>query len=104
MHAISTFCRTSSCNLKSADLCIAITCKRFPDISICQVLLEGIPQNAQPDDVERFLSGCEFDASSIQMFVRLAWHSMSKQDSDTCNFFLCSYTESSKLPLQASKP
>ncbi|XP_044463720.1 uncharacterized protein LOC123194540 [Mangifera indica] len=36
------------------------------------VLLEGIPQNAQPDDVERFLSGCEFDASSIQMFVRPA--------------------------------
>ncbi|XP_057971968.1 uncharacterized protein LOC131160363 [Malania oleifera] len=34
------------------------------------LLLLGIPRNALQDDVERFLSGCEFDASSIQMFVR----------------------------------
>ncbi|KAJ4971076.1 hypothetical protein NE237_004175 [Protea cynaroides] len=36
-------------------------------------LLQGIPRNALPDDVERFLSGCDFDASSIQMFVRQAF-------------------------------
>ncbi|KAJ0087938.1 hypothetical protein Patl1_31978 [Pistacia atlantica] len=34
------------------------------------VLLQGIPQNAFPDDIDNFLSGCEYDASSIQMFVR----------------------------------
>ncbi|XP_042510610.1 uncharacterized protein LOC122086013 [Macadamia integrifolia] len=36
-------------------------------------LLQGIPRNALPEDVERFLSGCDFDASSIQMFLRPAF-------------------------------
>ncbi|KAJ8747075.1 hypothetical protein K2173_014482 [Erythroxylum novogranatense] len=31
------------------------------------VLLRGVPRNASIDDVERFLSGCEYDPSSIQM-------------------------------------
>ncbi|KAF2311968.1 hypothetical protein GH714_027634 [Hevea brasiliensis] len=34
------------------------------------LLLEGIPRNAQLEDVERFLSGCEYDPSSIQLTVR----------------------------------
>ncbi|OAY41072.1 uncharacterized protein LOC110623640 [Manihot esculenta] len=34
------------------------------------LLLEGIPRNAQPEDVERFLSGCEYDPSSIQLSLR----------------------------------
>ncbi|KAG9453743.1 hypothetical protein H6P81_006647 [Aristolochia fimbriata] len=34
------------------------------------VLLSGIPRNALAEDVERFLCGCDYDASSLQMFVR----------------------------------
>ncbi|XP_058109921.1 uncharacterized protein LOC131253112 [Magnolia sinica] len=34
------------------------------------VLLQGVPRNALPEDIERFLSGCNFDASSIQIIVR----------------------------------
>ncbi|KAJ4704791.1 putative Ribosomal protein S24e family protein [Melia azedarach] len=34
------------------------------------ILLQGIPKNALAEDVERLLSGCEFEASSIQMFLR----------------------------------
>ncbi|XP_023544682.1 uncharacterized protein LOC111804194 [Cucurbita pepo subsp. pepo] len=34
------------------------------------VLLQGIPRNAALDDVERFLSGCDYDATSINMFFR----------------------------------
>lgn len=34
------------------------------------VLLQGIPREAIPADVERFLSGCEYDASSIQLSFR----------------------------------
>ncbi|CAN6442405.1 unnamed protein product [Victoria cruziana] len=34
------------------------------------VLLQGIPRNALFDDVERFLSGCNFNSSNIQMFLR----------------------------------
>ncbi|KAL3536338.1 hypothetical protein ACH5RR_004799 [Cinchona calisaya] len=37
------------------------------------ILLQGIPRNALIDDVERFLSGCHYDASSIQMFSRQAF-------------------------------
>ncbi|KAK6943728.1 hypothetical protein RJ641_024830 [Dillenia turbinata] len=36
------------------------------------VLLQGIPRNALLDDVERFLCGCEYDASSIQLLTRQA--------------------------------
>ncbi|XAR50973.1 hypothetical protein NMG60_11005452 [Bertholletia excelsa] len=34
------------------------------------VLLMGIPNNAVVEDVERFLSGCQCDMSSFQMFYR----------------------------------
>ncbi|KAM1037788.1 hypothetical protein ACFX15_031928 [Malus domestica] len=34
------------------------------------VLLQGIPQTAAPEDVERFLSGCEYDSSSLQIIFR----------------------------------
>lgn len=34
------------------------------------ILLQGIPRNAVAEDVERFLAGCRYDASSIQMFGR----------------------------------
>ncbi|KAF3782204.1 hypothetical protein EJ110_NYTH34905 [Nymphaea thermarum] len=34
------------------------------------VLIQGVPRIASFDDVERFLSGCNFGSSSIQMFVR----------------------------------
>ncbi|KAI3447640.1 hypothetical protein Pfo_004305 [Paulownia fortunei] len=34
------------------------------------ILLQGIPRNALIDDVERVLSGCQYDSSPIQMFVR----------------------------------
>ncbi|XP_009780572.1 uncharacterized protein [Nicotiana sylvestris] len=34
------------------------------------ILLQGIPRNALADDVERFLSGCQYDGSSIQIFAR----------------------------------
>ncbi|KAH7513241.1 hypothetical protein FEM48_Zijuj12G0176300 [Ziziphus jujuba var. spinosa] len=37
------------------------------------VLLQGIPRNAVPEDVERFLSGCQYDSSSIQIFLRAAY-------------------------------
>lgn len=36
------------------------------------LLLQGIPFSANPNDVERFMSGCQYDASSIQMMVRPA--------------------------------
>ncbi|KAJ8538341.1 hypothetical protein K7X08_014881 [Anisodus acutangulus] len=35
-----------------------------------QILLQGVPRNALADDVERFLAGCQYNASSIQMFAR----------------------------------
>ncbi|CAA2972382.1 PREDICTED: uncharacterized protein LOC105956648 [Olea europaea subsp. europaea] len=34
------------------------------------ILLQGIPRNALPDDIERFLTGCQYDASSMQIFLR----------------------------------
>ncbi|PQM38008.1 uncharacterized protein Pyn_07031 [Prunus yedoensis var. nudiflora] len=34
------------------------------------VLLQGIPPNAVPEDVDRFLSGCEYDSSSLQLSFR----------------------------------
>lgn len=34
------------------------------------IILHGIPRNALAEDVERFLAGCQYDASSIQMFGR----------------------------------
>ncbi|POO02460.1 Ribosomal protein [Trema orientale] len=34
------------------------------------VLLQGVPRNAIFLDIERFLSGCEYDASSVQFFLR----------------------------------
>ncbi|KAI3791703.1 hypothetical protein L2E82_05564 [Cichorium intybus] len=34
------------------------------------VLLQGIPPNANLEDIERFLAGCEYDASSIRLFSR----------------------------------
>ncbi|XP_022143979.1 uncharacterized protein LOC111013764 [Momordica charantia] len=34
------------------------------------VLLQGLPRNAMQEDVERFLSGCNYDATSINMFFR----------------------------------
>ncbi|KAJ6864844.1 hypothetical protein NC651_035421 [Populus alba x Populus x berolinensis] len=34
------------------------------------VLLEGIPQNAVAEDVERFLSGCDFVPNSVRIFVK----------------------------------
>ncbi|XP_038881279.1 uncharacterized protein LOC120072835, partial [Benincasa hispida] len=34
------------------------------------VLLQGIPRNALVEDVERFLSGCDYDAGSITIFFR----------------------------------
>ncbi|KAF3331673.1 hypothetical protein FCM35_KLT03079 [Carex littledalei] len=35
-----------------------------------QVLMEGIPYNATLDDIERFLSGCNYDSSSFQFATR----------------------------------
>ncbi|CDP06677.1 unnamed protein product [Coffea canephora] len=37
------------------------------------ILLQGIPRNALMEDVQRFLSGCQYDASSMQMFFRQAF-------------------------------
>ncbi|KAK4583471.1 hypothetical protein RGQ29_026272 [Quercus rubra] len=37
------------------------------------VLLQGLPRNALPEDVERFLTGCVYEASSIEMFMRGAF-------------------------------
>ncbi|WCJ34613.1 hypothetical protein M5689_015912 [Euphorbia peplus] len=34
------------------------------------VLLQGIPQTAQVEDVERFLSGCSYDSSATMLFQR----------------------------------
>lgn len=34
------------------------------------VVLQGIPRNALLDDIERFLSGCVYDASTMQIFTR----------------------------------
>lgn len=36
-----------------------------------QILLHGIPRNALIEDVERFLSGCQYDSSSISFSTRL---------------------------------
>nr|POE59845.1 hypothetical protein CFP56_50031 [Quercus suber] len=38
-----------------------------------QQLLQGFPRNALPEDVERFLTGCVYEASSIEMFMRGAF-------------------------------
>ncbi|KAL6336326.1 hypothetical protein AAG906_014496 [Vitis piasezkii] len=37
------------------------------------VLLQGLPRNALPEDVERFLAGCEFNSSNIQLTTRQAF-------------------------------
>ncbi|KAK7859539.1 hypothetical protein CFP56_005929 [Quercus suber] len=37
------------------------------------MLLQGFPRNALPEDVERFLTGCVYEASSIEMFMRGAF-------------------------------
>ncbi|KAI5682048.1 hypothetical protein M9H77_03276 [Catharanthus roseus] len=37
------------------------------------ILLQGIPRRALLDDIERFLSGCEYDSSSITFFMRPAF-------------------------------
>lgn len=34
------------------------------------VLLQGIPRNAMIEDVEHFLSGCDYDGTSINIFIR----------------------------------
>ncbi|KAI4349234.1 hypothetical protein L6164_009851 [Bauhinia variegata] len=34
------------------------------------ILLQGIPRNAIAEDVERFLSGCEYDPTSLNFFTR----------------------------------
>ncbi|PWA83846.1 hypothetical protein CTI12_AA161790 [Artemisia annua] len=34
------------------------------------VLLQGIPPNANLEDIERFLAGCEYDPSNIRQFSR----------------------------------
>ncbi|XP_031395355.1 uncharacterized protein LOC116206696 [Punica granatum] len=34
------------------------------------LLLQGLPRQAIPEDIERFLSGCQYDPSSIQLFYR----------------------------------
>ncbi|TKY46388.1 hypothetical protein E2542_SST28427 [Spatholobus suberectus] len=34
------------------------------------ILIQGIPRTASYEDVARILSGCEFDSSSINMFLR----------------------------------
>lgn len=36
-----------------------------------QVLIEGIPRTALQEDVERFLSGTPYEASSIKIFMKL---------------------------------
>lgn len=41
-----------------------------------QVVLQGIPRRATPEDIEQFLSGCSFDASRIQTFVRFLFYFM----------------------------
>ncbi|KAI5569351.1 hypothetical protein BDE02_12G071100 [Populus trichocarpa] len=38
------------------------------DLPLVQVLLEGLPPNALNEDIERFLSGCEFVPSSIRKY------------------------------------
>nr|XP_043609103.1 uncharacterized protein LOC122581017 isoform X2 [Erigeron canadensis] len=35
------------------------------------VLLQGVPTNAYIEDIERFLSGCEYDPASIRVLSRL---------------------------------
>ncbi|RVW39717.1 hypothetical protein CK203_114033 [Vitis vinifera] len=40
---------------------------------IVMVLLQGLPRNALPEDVERFLAGCEFNSSNIQLTTRQAF-------------------------------
>ncbi|OVA09964.1 hypothetical protein BVC80_1751g130 [Macleaya cordata] len=37
------------------------------------VLMQGIPRNALPEDVERFLSGCDFNTSNMQLLMRQAF-------------------------------
>ena len=39
-------------------------------IHFLQVLLQGIPPNANLEDIERFLAGCEYDPSDIRQFSR----------------------------------
>ena len=39
-------------------------------IHFLQVLLQGIPPNANLEDIERFLAGCEYDPSNIRQFSR----------------------------------
>lgn len=39
-----------------------------------QVILQGVPRAATAEDIERFLSGCSFDASSIQIFMRFLFY------------------------------
>ncbi|KAB1223965.1 hypothetical protein CJ030_MR2G026922 [Morella rubra] len=46
------------------------------------VLLQGLPRNALPEDVERFLTGCEFEASSIDIVLRFMASTFGKSITD----------------------
>ncbi|PWA58404.1 hypothetical protein CTI12_AA400400 [Artemisia annua] len=38
--------------------------------SCWKLVLQGIPPNANLEDIERFLAGCEYDPSNIRQFSR----------------------------------
>ncbi|KAH6797737.1 hypothetical protein C2S52_022291 [Perilla frutescens var. hirtella] len=54
-------------NLRRADKSDWDVCHPYDGKSI---ILAGIPRNAAFDDIDRFLSGCYFDSSAIQISVR----------------------------------
>ncbi|KAJ1397030.1 RNA-binding domain superfamily [Sesbania bispinosa] len=51
--------------LYGTKACVVGQCIKSP-----QILIKGIPRNANFEDVERILFGCEYDPSSINLFLR----------------------------------
>ncbi|KAF9613295.1 hypothetical protein IFM89_006794 [Coptis chinensis] len=53
---------------KTADYVCEDQFQEVEDVRL--VLLQGLPRNALPEDIERFLCGCDFNSSSLHIFLR----------------------------------
>ncbi|KAF9605942.1 hypothetical protein IFM89_021268 [Coptis chinensis] len=67
LHTIKGGDEANECYLAMCHLKLTV-----PDHLFClyQVLLQGLPRNALPEDIERFLCGCDFNSSSLHIFLR----------------------------------
>lgn len=85
MHGIMLILKFNMSKMLQISITFTFTTTLFIFIFVCafvlyillinsyflQIMLQGIPRNALPDDIERFLTGCQYAASSMQIFLRL---------------------------------